>query len=75
MKSHKYERILDIYIALSGGKVVNKHEYANKHNVDNRTIQRDINDIRAFISDSYALGNGVNLEVYYDHRVHGYRAA
>lgn len=75
MKSHKYERILDIYIALSKGNIVNKSEYANKHNVDCRTIQRDVDDICTFISNSYTMDNEIHLDVYYDYEVHGYRAA
>ena len=75
MKSRKYERVLDIYVALSKGKIVNKSEYAGKHNVDCRTIQRDVNDILAFISDSYTMDNEIGLKVYYDHAAHGYRAA
>ena len=75
MKSYKYERILDIYIALTNGKIVNTIEYANKHNVDCRTIHRDLADIRAFINNSYITDNGIYLNVYYDYQVKGYRAA
>lgn len=75
MRSHKCERILDIYIALSKGQVVNKSEYTNKHNVDCRTIQRNVDDIRAFVCDSFVMGEGIFLDVYYEHQAHGYRVA
>ena len=75
MKSHKYERILDIYSALVGGKIVNKSEYANKHRVDDRTIQRDIDDIRTFLCDAHVFGLDVRSDIIYDRTCKGYRVA
>ena len=54
MKKHKYERILDMFIALEGGKHLPKNILANEYEVDERTIQRDLDDIRAYYSDSIA---------------------
>lgn len=57
-KRHKYERILDMVFALESGKRISKSQLANEYKVDERTIQRDIADIRAYYSDSYS-GKGV----------------
>lgn len=45
----KNTRILDIYARLCEGKVVNKALKANEYNVNERSIQRDIDDIREFL--------------------------
>ena len=49
-KQSKNERILDIYSRLVEGKVINKAEEAVKYGVNERSIQRDIDDIRAFLA-------------------------
>ena len=43
---NKNTRILDLYAKLIAGKLINKQEDAIKYNVSEKTIQRDINDIR-----------------------------
>lgn len=75
MKSHKYERILDIYIALSKGKIVNMHEYALRHEVDSRILQRDIDDIRSYISNSEVFEAVGFTNIVYDRAKKGYKAA
>lgn len=50
-KRMKYVRILDMYVRLCEGKTINKREEAGKFGVDERTVQRDLDDIRAFLSD------------------------
>ena len=55
----KNYRILDMYVRFCEGKVINKAEEARRFNVDERSIQRDIDDIRAFLDErSASLGDG-----------------
>lgn len=50
-KQHKNSRTLDMYVRLCEGQVINKREEAKRFGVDERSIQRDIDDIRAFLAD------------------------
>lgn len=45
----KNQRVLRIYSLLLNNKRVNKRELAHKFNVSERTINRDISDLRAFL--------------------------
>ena len=45
----KVERVLGIYTRLMNGYVVNKAEEAEKYGVNERSIQRDVEDIRSFL--------------------------
>ncbi len=47
----KIYRILDLYIKLSEGKIVNKAESAVDYGVSERSIQRDIEDIKEFLEE------------------------
>jgi predicted DNA-binding transcriptional regulator YafY len=51
-KDIKVNRILTIYSKLTQGAVVNKKEMAKLFNVNEKTIQRDLEDIRAYFSDN-----------------------
>ena len=55
-KQTKNSRTLDMYVRLCEGKCINKFEEATRFGVDERSIQRDIDDIRAFL-DERAMGN------------------
>lgn len=68
----KIERVLGIYTKLIGGAVVNKAEEANNYGVNERSIQRDIDDIRNFMDQSVA-DSGVVNSVIYDRRKKGFR--
>ena len=50
-KHPKNSRTLDIYTRLCEGKTINKTQEAARFGVDERSIQRDIDDIRAFLSE------------------------
>ena len=63
-KASKAIRILTLYEKLINNNPLNKYEEANFWEVDERTIQRDIDDIRCFLSDK---------EVIYDRRNKGYK--
>ena len=48
--SDKTERVLGIYTKLMNGAVVNKAEEAVNYNVNERSIQRDIDDIWSYVN-------------------------
>lgn len=50
-KQAKNFRVLDIYVRLCEGKTINKVREAERFGVDARSIQRDIDDIRAFLDE------------------------
>ena len=66
----KYNRILSIYTKLISGEVVDKDKTAVEHQVDKRTIQRDIAAIRNFIENDF--DGGMNKEVVFDRGKNGY---
>ena len=45
----KIQRVLGIYKKLVSGEIVSKVEEANNYGVNERSIQRDIDDIRSFM--------------------------
>lgn len=72
-KVNKNARILDIFIRLSEGKVLNKAEEAARFGVDERSIQRDMDDIRAFLEDNAVeYGTLSEKSVVYDREQKGY---
>lgn len=50
-KFSKNSRTLDMYVRFCEGKTISKTEEASRFGVDERSIQRDIDDIRAFLSE------------------------
>lgn len=69
---NKIERVLTIYKMLSDGKIVNKRKLADKFGVNVRSIQRDIEDIRAYFSENSDMIDG-NFSVIYDRKKGGFR--
>lgn len=65
-KKSKNERILGIYLRLCQGKIISKREEAGRYKVDERSIQRDIDDIRAFLDEQATLGIEDDRSVAYD---------
>ena len=61
----KANRVLSLYSKLMNGSMVYKSEEANRFQVNERTIQRDIDDIRNFLEEEIAL-QGITNEVVYD---------
>lgn len=72
IKKSKTDRVLGIYIKLCNGYVVNKYKEALECGVDERTIQRDIDDLRCFISDDLVESNNGYCEIEYDRERCGY---
>jgi predicted DNA-binding transcriptional regulator YafY len=67
----KNTRILDMYVSFCEGKHINKCDKAIEYSVDERSIQRDIDDIRAFL-DEKSLGTGDTREIVYDRTKKGF---
>ena len=49
MKEDKVSRVLSLYSQLMEGRIIKKSVAAQKYGVNERSIQRDIEDIRAFL--------------------------
>lgn len=71
-KNGKTVRILGIYKKLANGYVVNRAEEAVYYGVNERTIQRDIDDIRSYFAME-SENSGVMNTVVYDRSKKGYR--
>lgn len=52
----KTERILDLYNRLADGEVLAKALEAERYGVNERTVQRDIDDIRVYLANDYGAG-------------------
>ncbi|OUN91273.1 WYL domain-containing protein [Blautia sp. An46] len=71
-KESKNQRTLDMYVRLCEGKVINKKTESQKFGVDERSIQRDIDDIRAFLCDRSESNGRDTREVVYDRTKEGF---
>lgn len=72
IKSDKIGRVLQIYAKLVDGYVVSKAEEAQFYGVNERSITRDIDDIRNFL-DADSERTGIMNTVVYDRQTKGYR--
>ena len=70
--TRKNSRTLDMYVRLCEGKAINKKEEARKFGVDERSIQRDIDDIRAFLANRDHGNNVDTREIVYDRIKEGF---
>ena len=66
------DRLLYFYSLLAEGKVIYKEEEAKHFNCSTRSIQRDVEDIRAFLHDQ-SEKTGYVQDLVYDRKVKGYR--
>lgn len=71
-KNNKIERVLGIYTKLMNGYLVNKSEEAQRYGVNERSIQRDIDDIRDYLAQDVE-NSGYTNSVIYDRAGKGYR--
>ena len=56
----KIQRVLGIYKKLVSGEIVSKVEEANNYGVNERSIQRDIDDIRSFMESEVGRTGIIN---------------
>ena len=68
----KITRVLALYSKLMNGAVINKSEEAKNYGVAERSIQRDIDDVRNFL-DEIEDNGGIYNSVVYDRAIKGYR--
>lgn len=66
MKNSKNARTMDIFVRLCEGKTIHKTEEALRFGVDERSIQRDIDDIRAFLKNRTVSDAADTREIVYD---------
>lgn len=71
MAEGKTERILTLYRRLCDGEIVNKTEMAEMLQVDSRTIQRDIDDLRAYFANGSAASD-ICPAIIYDRKAKGF---
>lgn len=71
-KNGKIERVLRIYTKLLNGSLVNKAEEALNYGVNERSIQRDMDDIRNFLALEQ-VDKGIGCSIVYDRVQKGYR--
>jgi len=67
----KNARTLEMYVRFCEGKPINKKEEALRFGVDERSIQRDIDDIRAFL-DERRVGSKDTRTIEYDRAKKGF---
>lgn len=67
----KYSRVLRIYTKLMMGEIVNKAEAADSFGVNQRSVQRDIDDLRAFFDDRNSEG-APRKEIVYSRELGGF---
>ena len=67
----KVERVLGIYTKLLDGITVNKQKESRKYGVVNRSIQRDIDNIRSYLAKTDNEESVYN-NVLYDYKRKGY---
>lgn len=64
--------MLELYQDFLSGKLINKQEAAEQYYVNVRSIQRDIDSIRDFLSEQCAK-EGIVRKIEYDKKENGYR--
>ena len=70
--TRKNARTLDMYARLCEGRIINKKQEADRFGVDERSIQRDIDDIRAFLCDRSGDSAADTRAVVYDRSKEGF---
>ena len=68
----KHLRILRLYTRLLDGEVINKSEEAERYGINERSVQRDIDDLRLFFEEEASDGGELRTVVY-DRKLLGYR--
>ena len=67
---NKSFRLLNIYERLNKGELVNKETLANDFGVSLKTIQRDLDDLRAYLAETHFTESEVSIK--YDKSKNGY---
>ena len=67
----KTTRVLELYQDFLSGKLINKQKAAEQYHVNVRSIQRDIDSIRDFLSEQCAK-EGIVRKIEYDKKENGW---
>lgn len=70
-KENKSFRMLYIYETLNRGDTISKDELASKFSVSRKAIQRDIEDLRIYLSENHQ--NDISSDIVYDTRSKTYK--
>ena len=70
--SAKHNRVLELGIRFLEGELINKRVEAEHYQVNERSIQRDLDDLRAFFLEK-GLEDGAEQDIVYDRLQKGYR--
>ena len=68
----KNHRVLDLYVKLCEGKTIIKSVEAERYGVNERSIQRDVDDIRAYLKNRQAENGIEQRSVVYNRSQKGY---
>lgn len=71
ISENKVERILTIYQMLCDGEIINKAEVAAGFQVTTRSVQRDIDDLRAYFANK-SVSSDISPLIIYDRKRKGY---
>ena len=74
-RQSKNSRVLDLYQRFCDGQIIHKSEEAQRFGIDERSVQRDIEDIRAYLNERTAQGRGDGRELIYDRQKKGFLLA
>lgn len=58
-------RLLNLYERLNRGETVNKKEFATAFDISEKSVQRDIDDLRVYLAECYENGDDVTVEYSY----------
>lgn len=58
-------RLLNLYERLNRGETVNKKEFASSFGISEKSVQRDIDDLRIYLAECYENGDNVTVEYSY----------
>ncbi len=65
-------RVLDLYTRLMEGEMIVKREAADTYSINERSIQRDIDDIRAFLDNRRLFEPQDDRHIVYDRSKKGF---
>ncbi|MGN1319233.1 MAG: helix-turn-helix transcriptional regulator [Lachnospirales bacterium] len=67
----KHNRILNLCMKLIDGEIINKKDELEKYGGNERSIQRDLDDLRVFF-ENRGMRMGIRQEIIYDRSLKGY---
>lgn len=69
-KGNKGFRLLSMFERLNKGETLNKQQLANSYGISEKTVQRDIDDLRAYFAEEHRFESEVAVR--YDRQKCGY---